>query len=104
MSMNSPERIWLQPGSCLDPPECSLSHVGMERVTPEDVAYIRDDWLPIETAPKDGTSFLVGDVKKGYVNRAFYMDGYLMIVGGNHEATHWRPLPEISEDAVTNRS
>lgn len=64
----------------------------------------RDLWFPIETAPKDGTSFLVGDLEKGYVNRAFYMDGALIIVGGNHKATHWRPLPEISENAIALRS
>lgn len=50
-------------------------------------------WQPIETAPTDGTGFLVGQLGTDYIDRAFFVDGELIIVGGNYQPTHWRPLP-----------
>lgn len=45
VKQEAPERIWLQPGQALDPAECTLSHVGTERVTEMDVEYVHTDLL-----------------------------------------------------------
>lgn len=62
-------------------------------------------WLPIETAPKDGSSILVGLQPRptdpcGAVDQAEWDDGWIAIGGkcdaGNglgYEPTHWQPLP-----------
>jgi hypothetical protein len=63
------------------------------------------EWMPIETAPKDGTKFLVWDEHYGIrIGRAVIRadhDDWLSYVGsfnesskGGMRATHWRPLPE----------
>ena len=62
------------------------------------------DWQPIETAPKDGTHFLVWDSFYGIrIGRAHirhdhddwlsYMDGHKGSSKGGIRATHWMPLP-----------
>lgn len=53
----------------------------------------RGDWQAIESAPQDGTPFLVGHVDHDWIDRAFFMDGQMLIVGGNWQPTHWRPMP-----------
>lgn len=52
------------------------------------------EWQPIETAPQDGRSFLVGRAGSEWVDRACFMDAHLLIVGGKWEPTHWMPLPD----------
>lgn len=62
-------------------------------------------WQPIETAPRDGTQFLVWDSYYGVrIGRAFVRsdhDDWLSYMGafkdsskGGVRATHWQPLPE----------
>ena len=43
----APDRIWLQPGQALDAAERTLSHVGTERVTEQDVEYVRAALLAV---------------------------------------------------------
>lgn len=53
------------------------------------------EWQPIETAPKDGRSFLVGVEDREFIDRAFFiMDDQLIIIGGRYKPTHWMPLPD----------
>lgn len=63
------------------------------------------EWQPIETAPKDGSTFLVWDSYYGtrigrYFRRADHDDwlSYMDASGGSSKggmrATHWKPLPE----------
>lgn len=60
-------------------------------------------WQPIETAPRDGRSFLVAIEGLDLIDRAFYMDDHLLIVGGRYEPTHWMPMvdpPAIRRDST----
>jgi hypothetical protein len=52
------------------------------------------DWRPIGTAPRDGRSFLVGRAGTDLINRAFCMNGNVIMVGGKWIPTHWHPLPD----------
>lgn len=63
-----------------------------------------DGWFPIETAPKDGKSFLVYLADEGFVTFArwakksgnwfFPCEGmYQPDFEAIHVMTHWRPLP-----------
>jgi hypothetical protein len=71
-------------------------------------------WLPIETAPKDGTSILLFDVDETYGGPP---EGYALLVGYSfgevagedywqvacspatlHNPTHWMPLPPPPTD------
>lgn len=74
------------------------------------------DWQPIDTAPRDGTWFMICCAQEGFdsyeVGRfdPYYSDEYVEVEGGLyrkqkrssydwagfnnfHRATHWRPLP-----------
>jgi hypothetical protein len=64
------------------------------------------EWLPIETAPMDGTNVLLVN-RKGHMACGLWRDGILgrgwFLRGGNepnvffndhHGPTHWMPLPE----------
>jgi hypothetical protein len=60
------------------------------------------EWLPIETAPKDGTCVLV--VSCGRVVTASFskysekwFDGCLNDLDGTEQPTHWMPLPAPPE-------
>lgn len=60
------------------------------------------EWLPIETAPKDGTDFLAF-LAYGYITRARYINGRFFAADSmgtsssapphDTTATHWMPLP-----------
>lgn len=50
-------------------------------------------WMDIETAPQDGRGFLVGRVNQKLIDRAFYMNGRLVIVGGQWTPTHGASQP-----------
>ena len=57
-----------------------------------------DGWLPIETAPRDGTRVLgfgPHDSRGHYINAViFYRDMWTITwMTGYGEPTHWRPLP-----------
>jgi hypothetical protein len=65
------------------------------------------DWQPLETAPKDGTVFLVFDKAKGWISQCQWVQskknrGFWGVVdwssdeypgNGPIEPTHWMPLP-----------
>ena len=66
---------------------------------------MRQEWQPIETAPKDGSSYLVW---AGGVGMAHYVDHYRSgyphkapfsenLAAWKEKATHWMPLPEKPE-------
>jgi hypothetical protein len=60
-------------------------------------------WLPIESAPKDGTSVLVALIRDSRVWRVsdarFNRIGWYTVHGGQscHWSTHWMPLPEPAQ-------
>ena len=57
-------------------------------------------WLPIDTAPKDGTRILVfaPQVENGWVVLVWWQDDLWidgdMVALGDDAVTHWMPLPE----------
>jgi len=62
------------------------------------------EWQPIETAPRDGTRFLVWDsyygfriglahVRRDHDDWLSYRDSHGGSGKGGIRATHWRPLP-----------
>lgn len=64
----------------------------------------KQEWQPIETAPKDGTRIWIYSERRGTREARFYQefeDGtswYDVMVGGGpmtifYDATHWMPLP-----------
>lgn len=65
---------------------------------------VQDAWLPVETAPKDGTRILLLSERYGVREARFYRDNlegtdfYDVMIGGGpltifYDATHWQPLP-----------
>jgi hypothetical protein len=71
-----------------------------------DAARDAERWLPIDSAPKDGTLVLVGELEdcgfvlerggssiQFYQNVARYEGGKWQAWGQNFQPTHWRPLP-----------
>lgn len=65
---------------------------------PAPIGFSRDEWLPIDTAPKDGSRFLA--TSKGCEVHVYYwrsggFDDWCLEYA-NHvgwRPTHWRPLP-----------
>ena len=77
-----------------------------------------DDWQPIETAPKDGTTILIACRNRVTAGdwvepRVFYVNGEPeynefdpywqswdggFLLEGEHVATHWMPLPDPPKD------
>jgi hypothetical protein len=72
-----------------------------------------DGWLPIESAPKDGTEILtwgylhddggpvdedgrsfMGETPDWQISRWHEMGCWFSAEWGSHEPTHWRPLPD----------
>lgn len=56
-----------------------------------------DNWLPIESAPRDGASVLVWCPTDGSVIASWVVDDgcwFCMHFGSFDDATHWMPLPE----------
>ena len=62
----------------------------LEAIKPRDSA-----WQPIETAPKDGKTFIL-IVEYGYVYIGLFdNDGYCQdMAGAGLDPTHWMPLPK----------
>lgn len=78
---------------------------------PAPIGYVRDEWLPIETAPKDGQKILVFRPKRngdGSVDLAYWDDQkyhkkpfpfwnsclhHGILWCRDYPPTHWRPLP-----------
>ena len=68
------------------------------------------EWQPIETAPKDGTSVLISNgVSVGEAHYEEYAEGWFWAGGHSTDAvdykvwtpTHWRPLPPPPKDKTT---
>lgn len=86
--------------------ECCDCSAEYEAAADAAIAYIRqhDDWLPIETAPKNGSIILVfGRNQRGgnYIADAKWTGGAWCLFDPKNDAhewpsdyhTHWRPLP-----------
>lgn len=64
-------------------------------------------WLPIETAPRDGTEVLLWADHSHYMFKRYhhvvghYNHGWWMAAPGREclEATHWMPLPDPPQTA-----
>jgi hypothetical protein len=59
------------------------------------------EWLPIDTAPKDGTAVLIHLSDTGNIIAVYWTGGKFCWKSVEHEtlwcpsiATHWMPLPE----------
>lgn len=71
------------------------------------------EWQPIETAPNDGTRFLVyrpnrviieACVPDGYGCGDWYFEGVMWSgVANAMDATHWMPLPEPPNSETEHR-
>jgi hypothetical protein len=72
-------------------------------ITPAPPQAARQGWMPIETAPKDGTRVLVWIADKSYTGHAFAKPWFYSTDGrfgggaegynGDWNITHWMPLP-----------
>ncbi len=66
-------------------------------------AWAREAWLPIETAPRDGTHILLCShegILIGFWN-TLSNEGFTHDLDrGNYQPTHWMPLPPPPEQAV----
>lgn len=51
-------------------------------------------WQPIETAPKDGSSWLLFERDQYTGSGLFYGSDWITEDGGICRPTHWMPLPE----------
>ena len=73
----------------------------MNHLLTQELAEVRG-WQPIDTAPKNGSNFLVylPKAKKRSFAAAYYQDGrYLHDRAGNSiVASHWMPLPACPKD------
>jgi hypothetical protein len=62
--------------------------------------YLETGWLPIETAPADGTMIDILDDGKRVADAMFdYYDGWVTDRCCDYAPTHWRPLPPLPEGA-----
>jgi hypothetical protein len=62
---------------------------------------VKSEWQPIETAPKDGTSFLVWRAGRfNSVDKTCWYAGEVLQPSKEHidSCTHWMPLPESPHD------
>lgn len=64
-------------------------------------AALENQWLPIETAPKEGKNVLVCNIGMNNTGESFYWEGaWRCWDGENHvrtyylNPTHWMPMPE----------
>ena len=98
---NTPEKIW---AIRKDGGNGGI-YTTNENISTDDrlVEYIRadlvNDWMDIDTAPKDGTK-IVGSYHDGF--RSFKVDVFYYCIGtwwiddyseGDKQPTHWQPLP-----------
>lgn len=68
----------------------------------EHAAPVQDGWMPIETAPKDGTEFIAAYARQGFVKELvrwntvhkFWISKGEWLPGFEANATHWIPIPE----------
>lgn len=58
-------------------------------------------WLPIETAPKDGTKILAFDDFNEIMVVRYVFDSFFECGEYQVEPTHWMPLPEAPNIDIT---
>lgn len=74
-------------------------------------AEMRGEWLPIETAPKDGTVVLVYAENRNVTTKHYYLAWFDARTANKHrpawysgswavQATHWQPLPLPPKEPV----
>ena len=95
----APERLFLDA-------ESQVYRVAGRKLKDSNIEYIRADlaqaggWLPIESAPMDGTEFVAAYGRQGFVKELISYNrihGYWQSKGKaipKFQATHWTPLPE----------
>lgn len=90
-------------------PETILDGTGAYEHDDTQVAWLawqaaRQDWQPIETAPKDGTWMVVCQSRNGIIKIARWSDIYKHWSTGITamcylaEVSHWMPLPPAPQD------
>lgn len=77
-------------GKCFDPDDCILGHRPVDRV-------VSVRWMPIETAPTDGTQILLmkmplRDQVRMAVADGFMANGRWVWPYVHKEPTHWMPM------------
>ena len=77
---------------------CELSHA-----LEAEVARLRKltEWWPIETAPRDGTIFLVGRIWEGKADYRPWMLGPHNMLPVYY--THWRPIPPLRRRKIMRK-
>jgi hypothetical protein len=93
-----PDPAWMQAQRAIQERDATGSHPLRDETREPDTAG-REEWQPIETAPKDGTRVLVWwEHWSAYPVVSYFKhgrwNGEIACSEGDEQPTHWQPLPE----------